>query len=85
MARRFQNRQRLWTVYGPTGDSKRPLKPIACVRANAKSVAAGMVVRRDPRLTHYYEDLNVLRAKRNSLVVVEGCFAPGPVLRGGRR
>jgi len=82
---RFQNRQRLWTVYGPTGDSKRPLKPIACVRANAKSIAAGIVVRKDPRLTHYYEDLNVLRAKRNALVVVEGCFAPGPVLRGGRR
>lgn len=85
MALGFLNRQRLWTVYAPTGDPKRPLKPIACVRANAKSIAAGKVVRSDPKLTNYYSDLNVLRAKRGSLVVVEGCFTSGPVLRGAAR
>lgn len=80
-------RNRLWTVYAPTGDRSRPLKPLACVRANAKSIAAGIVVRRDPRLaTDYSERGNrVASARRGSLVVVEGCFTSGSVLSGARR
>lgn len=72
---RFQNRQRLWTVYGSTGDRSRPLRPIACVRANAKSIARG-IVSRSPSYSHI---------PKRGLVVVEGCFAPGSVLRGARR
>lgn len=60
----FLNRQRMWTVYGATGDSKRPLRPIACVRANAKSIAQG-TIHRDPRYSHIPKKL---------LVVVEGCW-----------
>ena len=86
MAASFQNRQRLWTVYAPTGNPKRPLRPITCVRANAKSIAAGKVVDLDPRLRHNYEDLHIRKAKREALVVVEGCFTTGPILHGvGRR
>ena len=55
---------RMWTVYGATGDSKRPLRPIACVRANAKSIAGG-IIHRDPRYNHI---------PRKHLVVVEGCW-----------
>ena len=83
---RFLNRQRLWTVYAPTGNPSRPLKPVACVRANAKSIAAGKVVDLDPKLRHDYSRLHVRKARREALVVVEGCFASGPVLSGaGRR
>lgn len=83
MAFGFLNRQRLWTVYAPTGNPSRPLKPVACVRANAKSIAAGKVVDLDPRLQRYnWPHMHVRKAKREALVVVEGCFAPGPVLRG---
>lgn len=75
---------RLWTVYEPTGDRSRPLRPVACVRANAKSIAAGKVARLDPRLTTDYSERGnrVARARRNALVVVEGCHTSGVVLRG---
>lgn len=85
MALGFLNRQRLWTVYAPTGNAAHPLRPVACVRANAKSIAAGKVVDLDPRLRNNYRDLNVRNVRRNALVVVEGCFTSGPVLRGARR
>ena len=86
MALGFLNRQRLWTVYGPTGNPKRPLKPIACVRANAKSIAAGKVVDLDQRLQRYnWPHVHIRKAKRDALVVVEGCFTSGPVLRGAAR
>lgn len=76
MALGFLNRQRLWTVYGATGDSSRPLRPIACVRANAKSIARGIVAR-SPQYSHI---------SKRRLAVVEGCFTSGAVLRGpGRR
>lgn len=45
MATGFANRQRRWGVYEATGDSKRPLRFIACIRANAKSIAVGAVHR----------------------------------------
>lgn len=80
-------RGRLWTVYGPTGDRARPLKPIACVRANAKSIAAGIVARHDARIAYDYSERGnrIAKARRNALVVVEGCFAPGSVLSGSRK
>lgn len=72
-ARRKMVVGRLWTVYGATGDPSRPLRPIACVRANAKSIAIGKVAR-SPQYSHI---------GKRQLAAVEGCYTGGTVMRSG--
>lgn len=43
--RRRMSFGRRWSVYEATGNPKQPLRLVACIRANAKSIATGAVHR----------------------------------------
>ena len=73
----FQNRQRRWGVYEATGNPSKPLRLVACIRANAKSIAVGTVHR-------------ARNIPKRELVAVEGCDQSqhaykSHVFRGARR
>jgi hypothetical protein len=71
---RLRNRQ--WGVWIDNGGGSKPVRFVACVRANAKSIARGIVSR--SRIPHI---------PKSRLVVVEGCggHPEGFAFRGARR